>query len=56
MTNIQLKLSTLANPTDNYYIGWWIKITSGFSNNQVRKITGYIGSTRTATIFFNKII
>lgn len=50
MTNVQVKLSTLASSVDDYYVGWWIKITSGFSNNQVRKITGYIGSTRVATI------
>jgi hypothetical protein len=50
MTNLEIKLSTLADSTDDYYIGWWIKITSGFSNNQVRKIIGYTGSTRIATI------
>lgn len=50
MTSLQVKLSTLANTSDDYYIGWWIKVGSGFSNNQVRKITGYIGSTRIATI------
>lgn len=50
MTLTQIKLSTLANTLDNYYTGWWIKISSGFSSNQVRKITGYIGSTRIATI------
>ena len=50
MTNVQIKLNTSASAVDNYYTNWWIKITSGFSNNQVRKITGYIGSTRVATI------
>jgi hypothetical protein len=50
MTTTQLKLSTTASTTDNYYVGWWIKITSGFSTNQVRKVTGYIGSTRVVTI------
>jgi len=50
MTFTQIKLSTLANSTDNYYTGWWVKISSGFSNNQVRKITGYIGLTRIATV------
>lgn len=50
MTTTQLKLPTSASSSDNYYIGWWIKITSGFSVNQVRKVTGYIGTSRTLTI------
>ena len=50
ISTTQIKLSTNTSSTDNYYTGWWIKITSGFSNNQVRKITGYIGATRIATI------
>lgn len=50
MTTTQLKLPTSASSIDNYYVGWWIKITSGFSVNQVRKVTGYIGSSRTLTI------
>ncbi|NBP00266.1 MAG: hypothetical protein EBU90_09110 [Proteobacteria bacterium] len=50
ITNTQVKLSAAASSSDNYYTGWWIKIASGFSNNQVRKITNYVGSTRTATV------
>lgn len=50
MTSIQLKLSISASSSDNYYNNWYIKITSGFSNNQVRKIISYVGSTRIATI------
>lgn len=50
MTTTQVKLPTTASNLDNYYVGWWIKITSGFSVNQVRKVTGYIGSTRILTI------
>uniref|UniRef100_A0A6C0H850 Tail protein n=1 Tax=viral metagenome TaxID=1070528 RepID=A0A6C0H850_9ZZZZ len=50
ITNIQVKLSAVASSLDNYYTGWWIKIASGFSNNQVRKITNYVGSTRTASV------
>jgi hypothetical protein len=50
MTSTQIKLSNSANSTDNYYVGWWIKVVGGFSNNQVRQITGYVGSTRVATI------
>jgi hypothetical protein len=29
---------------------YWIKITSGTANNNVRQITGYVGSTKTATL------
>ena len=50
MTNTQITLSSLASSVDNYYVGWWIKITSGFSVNQVRKIMAYVGSSKIATI------
>lgn len=50
MSNIQVKLPTNANSNDSYYNNWWVKIVGGYSNNQVRQITSYIGSTRIATI------
>jgi hypothetical protein len=50
MNTTQLKLSTSASNSDNYYVGWWIKVTSGFSVNQVRKVTGYVGSTRVLSL------
>jgi len=50
MTNTQIKLQNTASAENDYYKNWWIKITSGFSNNQVRKITGYNGSTKIATL------
>jgi hypothetical protein len=50
MTSIQLKLSAAASSADDYYNNWYIKITSGFSVSQVRKITSYVGSTRIATL------
>jgi len=50
MTNVQVKLPTTANSNDSYYNNWWVKIVGGYSNNQVRQITSYIGSTRIATI------
>jgi hypothetical protein len=53
MSSSQLKLSTLANPSNGYYNGWWIKITSGFSVGQVRKIIDYNGLTRVAIISSN---
>ena len=50
MSSTQIKLPMSFSSTDNYYINWWIKIITGFSGNQVRKITNYIGATRVATI------
>jgi len=35
---------------DNFYNGWWIKITSGSANNNIRQIISYIGSTKSATL------
>jgi hypothetical protein len=40
-----------ANIADDYYNGWWIKITSGTGSGQVRRIRSYVGQTRTATIY-----
>ncbi len=53
MTSNQIKFSNSTSSVDNFYTGWWIKVSSGFSNNQVRKITNYIGSTRVATVSSN---
>lgn len=50
MINSEIKLPNSASSLNDYYKNWWIKITSGFSNNQVRKITGYDGSTKIATV------
>jgi hypothetical protein len=50
LTTMQVKLHSSASAIDNYYNGYWVKITSGFSNNQVRKIISYSGSTKIASI------
>ncbi len=50
MGSNQLKLSTLASIFDDYYKGWWVKISSGFNVGQVRKVVSYIGSTRILTL------
>ncbi len=34
--------------TDNFYQGWWIRI-----NNQIRKVSSYVGSTKTITVSSN---
>jgi hypothetical protein len=46
----QLILSGLANGTNDYYNGWWVKVTSGASNNQTRRIIAYNGSLKVATL------
>lgn len=50
MTGVQLKLTVGANALNDYYTGWWVKVSSGFSNNQVRKIMAYNGTTKIATL------
>lgn len=48
-TTIALPFSS--SSINDYYAGWWIKITSGTGANQVRKIKSYDGSTYIATIY-----
>lgn len=38
-----------ASAVDDFYNGWWVKVTSGFSANQVRKIADYNGTTKRIT-------
>jgi len=40
-----------ASDVNNYYAGWWVKISGGTGQNQVRRIRSYIGNTRIATIY-----
>jgi hypothetical protein len=49
-SSTQIKFSALANSSDNYYNGYWIKIASGNNIDQVRKITSYNGAQRVAQI------
>lgn len=49
-TTTQIKFSNSANSTDDYYKGWWIKVTSGNNIGQVRRIASYNGSQRVAEI------
>ena len=44
-TSTTVTLPSGANTTADYYKDWYIKITSGAGNNQVRKVIGYTGST-----------
>ena len=50
MNSTQIKFSMSSSAIDDHYTGWWLKIQSGFSNNQIRKITSYNGTTKIATI------
>lgn len=46
-----LVLAAYASATDDFYNGWWIKVTSGTGNNQVRRIKDYVGSTKTVSLY-----
>jgi hypothetical protein len=46
-----LVLNLTANAVNDYYKGWWIKITSGAGSGQVRRIKAYNGITKTAIIY-----
>lgn len=45
-----VKLSLLTSNMNNYYNNWWIKVETGFSTNQCRKIVSYDGTTHVATL------
>jgi len=47
----QVNLGNSASNINDYYNGWWIKVTGGTGAPQVRKIKSYDGSTHIATIF-----
>lgn len=46
----QVILSGSASGTDDFYNGWWIKVTSGTNTNQTRRIIDYNGSLKVATL------
>lgn len=46
-----LKLSVSASSVDNYYRGWWVRVTSGSGINQVRRGKSYNGTTKILTLF-----
>lgn len=50
-TTTTIHFDLLASDVDNYYAGWWVKITGGTGQNQVRRIRSYVGATRVATIY-----
>jgi len=50
-TPSSLILNAGASGVNDYYRGWWIKITSGTGNNQVRRIKTYNGTTKEAIVY-----
>lgn len=46
-----LTLDATASAIDDYYVGWWILVTSGAGQFQVRRIFNYVGTTKVATIY-----
>jgi hypothetical protein len=49
-TSTEVILPSTASSVDDNYNGWWVKVTSGSSEDQVRQIVDYVGATRTATL------
>jgi hypothetical protein len=49
----ELNQIRLDNSTGVNYTGWWLKITSGINQGQVRKISSYQSSTGVATLITN---
>lgn len=46
----QVILSGSASGTDDFYNGWWIKVTTGTNTNQTRRIIDYNGTLKVATL------
>lgn len=46
----EIRFPEEASVLDNYYTGWWIRVASGFSANQIRKIISYDGYKKIAVI------
>jgi hypothetical protein len=50
VSSTQIRFSNSTSNVDDYYVGWWIKVTTGTNTNQVRQIIAYDGDQRVATI------
>jgi hypothetical protein len=49
-TSTTITLPSGASSVNDFYNNWWIKVTSGAGNNNVRQITDYDGTTKVATL------
>jgi hypothetical protein len=47
----QITLNVSASAVNDYYKGWWIRVTSGAGSGQVRRIFSYNGTTKVATLY-----
>lgn len=43
-------LTNAVSTTVDYYVGWWVRMTSGAASGQVRRISAYSGASRIATL------
>lgn len=50
-TTTTITLDAGASGVNDFYVGYWLKITSGTGANQVRRIKTYNGTTKVATIY-----
>lgn len=48
--NTKIKLPNALTASDDTYNGWWILVTSGPANNNVRQIVNYVSATNTITL------
>ena len=53
VSNNTITLPNTASSSNDYYNNWWIKITSGSGQDQVRQITDYDGTTKVAILDSN---
>ena len=49
-TSSTIILDQASSAIDQAYMGWEVKITKGACVGQIRKLTGYVGSSRKATV------
>jgi hypothetical protein len=49
-TTVVFDIASTPSAVDDFYKNWWIKITDGAAQDNVRKILSYVGSSRTATL------
>jgi hypothetical protein len=50
LSSTSVKLAASSSSITNYYANWYIKITSGANNNQVRQIITYNGTSKVAVL------
>jgi hypothetical protein len=51
LSNNILNINSNASNVDNIYKNQYIRFTSGTNDNEIRRITNYVGTTRTITVY-----